>query len=385
MKNIIYISVFFLLALCLPSCQQEEDPRIEEHFLYYDIEAIPVSQDYLVGVDYRFAPTYGNTRYKAQFAKTPVVGEYASIKSAIAGSTALVADSHLVMMNRAKIDFVILTVRSGTTANSSYKTDTAYVNQILASKYLGNIKIALAYDFSGLGLGSTYPTPADSTMLIERKANALTNYIKDYTTYLAPYFNNKAYLKIGSKNVVFLKNAYRLFAKSNPAVTKQVKDALKTMGHELYLVGQNEKWSPPKRYEHRFKDAVDAIYHDNYLGIATNDLTRLYQFNQVTDQAWKYSKPVFNSWGIEFVPNIGPSYNPNLNSPNAISPYYNPYFEKDSAFFVDFCNVGKASADVSRMVIVDSWNNWSYDGQIEPAKEYGDRYLKILKQQFKLK
>jgi hypothetical protein len=34
---------------------------------------------------------------------------------------------------------------------------------------------------------------------------------------------------------------------------------------------------------------------------------------------------------------------------------------------------------------VDSWNNWSYDGQIEPATQYGERYLKILREQFKVK
>jgi hypothetical protein len=385
MKNIIYITIFSLVALFLSSCQQDEDPTIEEHFLKYEIEAVPVTQDYLVGVDYRFAPTYGNTRYKAQFGKTPVLGEYANIIGAVTGSTALVVDSHLVMMNRAKIDFIILTVRSGTTANSSYKTDTAYINRILSSKYLGNVKIALAYDFSGLSLGSNPPTPSDSSMLIEKKANALTNYINDYTIYMAPYFNKTAYLKVGNKKVIFLKNAYRLYAKSNPEVTKKLREALSATGQEIYLAGQNEKWSPPLRYEHRFKNAVDAIYHDNYLGIATNDLTRLYQFNQVTDQAWKYSKPVFNDWGIEFIPNIGPSYNPNLNSPNSISPYYNPFFPKDSLFFVDYCNVGKANADVRRMILVDSWNNWSYDGQIEPAKEYGDSYLKILRDQFKMK
>jgi hypothetical protein len=202
---------------------------------------------------------------------------------------------------------------------------------------------------------------------------------------MSPYFSRPGYLKIGNKNVVFIKNAYRLFAKSNPEVTKKLRAAMTAKGQELYLVGQSEKWSPPNRWEHRFRNAVDAIYHDNYLGIATNDLTRLYQFNQVTNLAWEYSKTTWNTWGVEFVPNIGPSYNPNLNSPNTTSPYYNPYFEKDSVFFVNYCNVGKANADASRMILIDSWNNWSYDGQIEPATQYGERYLNILKDQFKKK
>ena len=387
MKNLIYISFLCIVGFYLSSCKKSDNttPGLSDDFLNYKIQDVPVTKDYLVGVNYLFAPTYGNALYKPIFGQTPNLGEYANIKSPIVGSTALVVDSQLVWMNRAKVDFVILTIRSGTTANSSYKSDTAYVNRILSSKYLGNIKIAFAYDNTGLALGTVYPSPADSSMLVERKPNALTNYIKDYTTYLAPYFNNPAYLKIGTKNVVFLLNAYRFFAKSNPSVTSQLRTALTAINQQLYLVGQSAAWSPPDRYEERFHNAVDAIYHANYLNIPTNDLVRFSAFHQCTDQAWKYSKQIFNTWGVEFVPNIGPSYNLNLSSPNAISSVYDPYFKKDSVFFVTYCNVAKASTDVSRLILVDSWDNWSTDSQIEPAKQYGDRYIKILRDQFKVK
>lgn len=387
MKNLIYISLLSIIVFYLSSCKKSDNlsTGLSDDFLNYEIQDVPVTKDYLVGVNYLFAPTYGNVLYKTLFAQTPILGEYANIKSSIVGSTALVVDSQLVQMARAKIDFVIVTIRSGTTANSSYKTDTAYVNRILSSKYIGNIKIAIAYDFTGLALGSVYPSPTDSTMLIERKPNALTNYVKDYTTFMAPYFSKPAYLKLGNKNVVFLLNAYRLFAKNNQSVTTQLRTALTAISQEIYLVGQQAAWSPPDRYEERFHNAVDAIYHANYLSIPTNDLVRFSSFHQVTDQAWKYSKTRFNTWGIEYVPNIGPSYNSNLNSPNAISPYYNPYFTKDSIFFVKYCNIAKASADVSSLILVDSWDTWSYDSQIEPAKQYGDRYLKILRDQFKKK
>lgn len=373
----------FIACFAFVACEKEHGPSIDDHFLNYEIQDVPVDQDYLVGVEYRFTATYGNARYKALFAKTPVLGEYTNIRNAVPNSNVLVVDSHLVMMNRAKIDFVMVTIRSGSTAASSYNSDTAYVNRILSSPFLGNVKIAIAYDFGGLGLGSVVPTPADSSMIIEKRPNALDNYIRDYTTFFAPYFDHPNYMKVGGKNLIFLKNAYRLWAKDNPAVTRQLKDALRAQGKEIFLVGEQENWSPPQRYEHRFRNAVDGIYHANFLSIATNDLTRLYQFHQVTDQNWKYSKKMFNDWGVEYVPQIGPSRNSNLNSPNAISPYYNPYFEKDSTFFVKYCNVGKANADLSRLIILESWNYWTYDAQIEPAIEYGDRYLTILRQQFK--
>lgn len=380
-----YIVLFLTVVLCFSCAKEDEQFFIEDHFLNYEIEEVPVTQDYVVGVIYNYAvSSYGDNRYKSLFAKTPVLGEYKNILNTSTVDGGLVVDTHLKWMNKAKIDYLILNIRSGTKANSSFKSDTAYINRILSSPELKDIKIAFSYDYGGLGLGSTVPSPKDSSMIIEYKPDALNNYIKDYTDFMGIYFNHPSYMKVNGKNLVFLKNAYRLWAKNNVEVTRLLKEKLVAVGKDIYLVGQNEKWSPPQRYEHRFNKAVDAIYHDNHLGIATNDLTRLYQFHQVTDQNWKYSKQMFNSWGVEYVPNIGPSYNSNLNSGNAISPYYNPYFEKDPEFFKKYCNVGKSNSDKNRLIIIESWNTWSYDLQIEPAKEYGEDYLDIVRNQFKV-
>ncbi len=380
-------TVFLLLILfCLSCTKSEEQFYIKDHFLNYEIQEVPVDRDYLVGVFYEYSvSSYGDKRYKDMFGKTPILGEYKNILNNSSISSGLVVDTHLEWMNKAKIDFVILNIRSGSTAASSFRSDTAYINRIFSSPNLKDIKIAFAYDYGGLGLGSTVPSPNDSSMIIEYKTNALNNYIKDYTDYMALYFDHPNYMKVDNKSLIFLKNAYRLWAKNNSEVTRLVKEKLKSQGKEIFLVGQQEKWSPPQRYEHRLHNAVDAIYHDNFLGIATNDLTRLYQFHQVTDQNWKYSKKMFNDWGIQYIPNIGPSYNSNLNSGNAISPYYNPYFEKDPSFFEKYCNVGKSNADKNRIVIIESWNVWRYDLQIEPAEEYGETYLDIIRNQFKVK
>lgn len=380
-----YIVFLFILINVIACVKDDDILEMEDHFLNYEIENVPVTEDYKVGVFYSYTVTsYGGSRYKDLFAKTPILGEYANILQNSKIGDGLVVDTHLEWMNKAKIDYVILNIRSATTASSSFRSDTAYINRILSSPNLGNVKIALSYDFAGLGLGSTVPSPTDSTMIIEYKPNALDNYIKDYTDHMASYFDHPSYMKINNKNLIFLSNAYRLWSKDNPEVTRQLREKLKEKNHEIYLVGQQETWSPPQRYEHRMRDAVDAIYHNNFLAIATNDLTRLYKFNQVTDQNWKYSKNMFNEWGIKYVPNIGPSYNSNLNSGNAISPYYNPYFEKDLDFFIDYCNVGKSNADTDRLVIIDSWNTWRYDLQIEPAEEYGEDYLDIIRDQFKV-
>ena len=48
------------------------------------------------------------------------------------------------------------------------------------------------------------------------------------------------------------------------------------------------------------------------------------------------------------------------------------------------CNVAKMNASpTTRLVLIDSWNKWDEDTQMESAVSYGDLYLNITKQQFK--
>jgi hypothetical protein len=37
----------------------------------------------------------------------------------------------------------------------------------------------------------------------------------------------------------------------------------------------------------------------------------------------------------------------------------------------------------TRLILIDSWNKWDEDMQLEPAASYGDLYLNITKQEFK--
>ena len=37
----------------------------------------------------------------------------------------------------------------------------------------------------------------------------------------------------------------------------------------------------------------------------------------------------------------------------------------------------------TRLILIDSWNKWDEDTQLESSSSYGDLYLNITKQQFK--
>ena len=52
--------------------------------------------------------------------------------------------------------------------------------------------------------------------------------------------------------------------------------------------------------------------------------------------------------------------------------------------FKQLCNVAKMNASATtRLILIDSWNKWNEDMQLESAVSYSDLYLNITKQQFK--
>lgn len=387
MKKINHLIFVVFFGLFLIACEKEMGPSAEDHFLNYEIPDIPVDQDYLIGMNYTYTVSnYGSDAVKELFTSPPLLGEYAKITDLVEyeGQSIPAIDVHLKWMNEAKVDFLILTLRSGSTAASNYRSDTTYIGHILRSPELGEMKFALLYDFSGFSLGSTAPSESDSTMIIENKVDGVENYIKDYCVHMKKFFDMDNYLTLDGKKVVFQANNYRLFSRDNAELTRKVKTQLKEEGHDLYLAGLHEKWSPPARYEHIFRGgAVDAIYHDCYANVPSNDLSRVHMFHTTTDQAWKYSKEMFNSWGVDYIPNISPAWNQNLGSPNSSGTYYSPYIPRDMDWFIKFCNVAKMNVDTKRLIMVSSWNNWRYDSQVEPAESYGTDYLDVLRKQFK--
>jgi hypothetical protein len=82
------------------------------------------------------------------------------------------------------------------------------------------------------------------------------------------------------------------------------------------------------------------------------------------------------------VPNITPAYNWLIQTPTSTNPEYT---RADSgAMYRQLCNVAKMNADTkTRLVLIDSWNDWVEDMQLEAATNYGNLYLNITKQEFK--
>lgn len=360
MKYLYHLSLALIIITAIfTSCQKESVPSIDDFFLKYEIPEVPVVKNYTVGAYYR------NFIWSSNVTLTPALGKYLS-------GTTSVYTQHISQAQQAGIDFFTFDVRSKFTA-SQFTTDITFINQLLAADATGTMKFAFIYNFSAMAL-------ADNSR-IEVKAGCLDRMRNDFKE-MAPYFQKPNYMKVNGASVVVIKDAHNLYADNNAVVYQTIRSDLKAMGIDLYIIGEQISWTPPARYDFRFKGAVDAITHTKYVDITADQYERYIVFPQMFDQALLYSSNYFTGWGVKYVPCISPSFSRKISTPTNT----NYVITKNEQWFKDICNVAKGNS-TSGIVMIDSFNDWNYDSQVESdaAGGYGETYLKLVKEQFKIK
>jgi hypothetical protein len=353
-----YLNLLLILlasATILLSCRKDTDPVIDDFFLMYDIPQVPLEKDLTIGAYYKSFTWNNNVK------QVPSLGKYVSGNAAI-------YNQHIELAGKAGIDYFIFDLRSKFNA-SNYNTDIAFINQLLAADAAGAMKFAFYYNFGSMAL-------ADNNR-IEKKAGCLDRMRNDFKE-MVPFFQRANYMKINGAAVVIIKDAHNLFADDNAAVFQTLRNDVKALGADLYLVGEQIAWTPPARYDFRFKSGIDAITHTRYVDIPNVQYERYIKFPQMFDQALHYSSEYFKGWGVNYVPCISPSFSRKITTPANT----NFVINKDEKWFRDVCNVAKRSC-TSEMVIIDSFNDWNFDTQIEPAQDYGEKYLEIIHSAFK--
>lgn len=357
------------VSLFLASCVKKVDaPTAEDNILDYKIEEIPVTQDYTVGAFY-----YNFGTFNASITEVPVVGKYAMPNGVVPPA---VMTTHIQQAARGGIDYFLFQFRSANRDLNNYKSDSAVVKSFLDAN-TANMKFALAYNFNSgtYGISTTAP--------LENDATKLSQFYQDILR-VAPLFANSNYMKVNNKVLLYVMNAQTLFSNDNKTIYTTLRSQLSALGFTLYIVGMQDRWTPPARYPFRYQNCVDAVYHQSY-STQINDWDRWYLLPQAMDQNWKYSKQWFSAnIGVDYVPNISPAYNWKITQPTSANPNY-PRTD-GGAVYRQLCNVAKMNASsATRLILIDSWNKWDEDMQLEPANSYGDLYLNITKDEFKKK
>ncbi|MFL9483905.1 glycoside hydrolase family 99-like domain-containing protein [Chitinophagaceae bacterium LWZ2-11] len=366
MKNILLVLGVFVAAGLFFACKKnDQGPSVTDNILDYKIEEIPVTSDYVVGAFYNY---YAN--FNANVTEVPVIGKYNMPGGVVAPA---VMQAHIADAGRAGLDYFVFSYRSPSLDLNNYKIDSTVIRSFLTQDSTVNMKFALQYSFnpSTYGISTTSP--------LENNATKLEQFFQDIirVQYL---FANKNYIKVNGKILLYLFNAATLYSNNNPAIYATLRSRLSALGFDLYIVGYQERWSPPARYPFRFQNCVDAIYHQSYI---PNTWDRFYLLPQTMDQNWEYSRSYFKTnYNVSYVPNIFPAYNWKIANPTSTNP--NVSRTDTGAMYRQLCNVAKMNADQStRLILIDNFNDWQEDMQLEPAVSYGDLYLNITKQEFK--
>ena len=385
------IMAFVLLFSC-----KKKAPGIDDYFLNYQIPEVPVTSDYTVGTFYY---TFGT--FNANIKYTPLAGKYVTPNTGVVPAD--VMQTHIDQAAAAKIDYFVFSVRSPTLDFNNYKTDSTTLNSFLNAPNASKMNFVLSYNLNINTLGITNSGNVDANgnargTPIEANATKLEGFYKDFQR-LASYMARSNYQKVNSKWLLIINHAQDLNSNmdpgnpgSNAPVYAEIRKRLKTKGFDVFIIGQQDNWTAPNNYYYRYQNCVDAVYEAN-MTETKNVYDRNYLFAQMCDQNFAYFKKQLESWpaggltpgqnNLEFVPCIEAGYNYQITSPTSTG--LNFTRTADGSFYRTFTNIAKRNASKSRLVLIDSFNNFSVDTQIEPTNEYGTLYMDITRQEFKVK
>jgi hypothetical protein len=372
--KISYIYLALSAVVMLAACNKK-GPGPQDNFLNYQIPEVPATKNYTVGAFYY---TFG--AFSANITQKPIAGGTSGyyynngvpyINNAPAPA---VMDAHVADAQLAKIDYFVFSMRSPTQDNSNFKSDSNTVVSFLNAANSSKMNFAVSYNLDQGKLGIS------ATATLESNAAKLQGFYNDFKR--LTYWMTKAnYQKVNGKYLLIINHAQDLNSNDNVALYKQLRSNLSTLGFDAYIVGMQDRWSPPERFYYRFQNCTDAMYEAN-MGDYAGVLDRYYSFAQFTDQNWAFWKQTVEGWGQEFIPCVMAGFNYQIQNPTNTN--LSVTRTNDGTWYKKFTDVAKRNASKSGLIFVDSFNNFTVDSQIEPTQAYNNNFLDITRTAFKI-
>lgn len=366
MKVSLYSLLFFAL-LAATACIDEDAPTAEGTLLDFEVPDTVVSEDYVVGAHYL------SFNWNPNLYETPVIGQY---DAASGDPTAY--EQHIEYAAQGGIDFFIFPMRSAVVAEE-YAGDSAFVANLMQAPSASSMNFTLSYSFAAMELSSDSRVDAEADLL-----GVMTADFRRMAHFLG--MTNAATTSQGAV-VLYIRNAHLLYAQDYAAVYEQLRSTVREeAGVELYIIGEQQEWTPPLRFEHRLIDGVDAVSHRSYVAIGPEGNQAFYDrfvmFEQFADLALSISGEELERVGLNYVPQISPSYDGTIVDPNNTD----YVIEKDEAWFRTFSDIAKRASDNNpeRLIILDAFNSWNNNRQVEPGESYNTEFLEILRSEFKV-
>jgi glycoprotein endo-alpha-1,2-mannosidase len=283
-------------------------------------------------------------------------------------------------------------------------------DKIIKAKNISDIKFCIFYETSGLGLVD------EKIDFTPEKTKRLISDVKDLAK---NYFPHPSYLKIKGRPVIILYLS-RTFAGDYPGALNGLRTALKKMGYDPFVIGDEIFWyvmrsnpHPPSTHPElsriKFLDGITAYNMYNWakpghMGYGStssflSDIHKLYQ---------EYHSAIGKK--VTFVPSIIPGYNDRgvrLSENHPVMPRQLQPNGEEGSFFNQALKqtvLPFVNPDIP-VALITSFNEWNEGTQIEPAQEkektnqdfsptknmytqgytyqgYGKKYLAILQNTF---
>lgn len=240
----------------------------------------------------------------------------------------------------------------------------------------------------------TYPNYDFDELYTPQKTKG-DKFLEDFDYLAKTYFNLPQYLKIEGKPVVILYNAsaYRnmekYFAKLPPLFL--IADAVCWAGARISKRNLNFLWETSP------KEAVKTVwraFRRNNLKNYENDIklskhfraitgynmysqNRLDNFLENVDGVFRKFHEYAKSQNLHFVPNVMPGYDDrNQNGLRRLT-----LGRKAGEFYKDYWRIAKKYLDPDLpLVLLTTFNEWHEGTEIEPSREYGEKYIELTKQ-----
>jgi glycoprotein endo-alpha-1,2-mannosidase len=319
-----------------------------------DVYDYTANSAYMVGVYYY--PWHGDDFHNGEgyLRKNVVPRQYPSLGEYDDSDPAVIAE-HMKMFRRANIGLLVTSWWGPDKLEDSITKDV-----ILEHEHLGNLKVALHYETSGR-LGPESDDYAQA---------------RDDIDYMCEhYFNHPNYYKIDGRPVlvVYISRFLEEVGTLEQALLTMRSEAAKC-GHNLYLIGDEVFKSAPDptvpHFPFWYFDAVtnydiygSAGRPEGYAGKLAVDL--YYQ-----DQAqWKKQAAADN---CRYIPAVSPGYNDRgvrlENDHPALSRRLTADAEEGSLFHYQLKHAKDLTdPELGRLILVNSFNEWHEDTQIEPV------------------
>ena len=354
MRHIIIYTVSLLVACAaFSSCDKGNDYLPPDW--NYEIPSTPLKAQTQLGAFYQIYTTADWTSPSGYIPDLCLVYDEGVVTDTVSYTATQdgIITAQCALAAEAGIDFFIIPWNGGATETNFVNSYEFYWTEATT------VKLVINYSFSHLHLTDLGASGADfDAVVADFEALHSSLFAKPYYYHMP---DGRAIVIVsGMANEAIDWEAFL------PAFRAAVSDT-------FYIIGENTtNWAPPVTNESTAK-WLDANYVRRWY--PTTYYERWACFYPFTDMAWQNWRDYASRWGNDFVPCIYPEY--------IYTDTKARYIERTEKNYTDFCNVAKRNIGSQNIILINSWNDFTYDCALEPADKYGKTYMGITKKELK--